>query len=100
VTLLGRAPAPSLSAGSYDPRNDRRRQATRPHFHAREASPGGIWSLSHLEGDTASGVLAVCCCPNRALLRLDQLGYPQTGDRQLEFADIVPVGAEVVKLSG
>ena len=35
----GRAPAPSSCAGSCGPRKHRRRRATRPHFHAREASP-------------------------------------------------------------
>ena len=39
-------PGAKLVCGLAHPRNDRRRQATRTHFHAREASPGGIWSLS------------------------------------------------------
>ena len=51
-------PGAKLVCGLTHPRNDRRRQATRPHFHACEASPGGIWSLSHtacLESPLAAG---------------------------------------------
>src|SRR6185312_11777185 len=39
-------PGAKLVCGLTHPRNDRRRQATRPRFHACEASPRGIWSLS------------------------------------------------------
>src|SRR6185312_6412327 len=39
-------PGAKLVCGLTHPRNDRRRQATRPHFHACEASPRGISSLS------------------------------------------------------
>ena len=43
-------PGAKLVCGLTHPRNDRRRQATRPHFHACEASPRGIWSLSRVRG--------------------------------------------------
>ena len=40
VTLPGRAPAPGSNTG-WPPKKRRRRRATRPHFHACEASPEG-----------------------------------------------------------
>jgi hypothetical protein len=35
-----------------------------------------------------------------ALLRLEQVGHPQVGDRQLELADVELRGAQVAKPSG
>jgi hypothetical protein len=35
-----------------------------------------------------------------ALLRLEQVGHPQLGDRQLELADVELRGAKVAKPSG
>ena len=42
LNQLGQAPVPSSRGGLSRPRKHRRQRATRPHFHARRATTGGI----------------------------------------------------------